>query len=378
MQSIEMQKACEQYEKLLKQLKEDRDLLEMEYREERHMMKSTMEERNEEHSIAIIELESKLNEKILAESEKYAALKVQMDEQKNEYEKMLNEATVTLNETIDMMEKKFAERYNEREEKIRTLLGEIQTKKEEFFHYCSQLNLDNDRKIAQLNLSFENRIRETEDDLLKWRTEASILTKKIATTSKTCEQLRADIAILLDEHSRNKKLINQLEQNIVELQRDIDIKNKLVIEKDKCLMEAIEKAATAEKTKKFLNERAVQLETQIGPLEDKIKELSCKISEMLESKQKLLRKNENRIIEIQMLKNSCKAISADLKAQKAENDQLKTLINRMCSDISELAQHIQDLPKLKELTLDLFKRLHFYRYDKCIIFIVILNLDFCP
>lgn len=355
MQSLEQQKTREKYEQTIVELTNERKELELKYCEERNMIQCAIEERNAEHSTAVIQLEAKLNEKMLVESDKSAALKVKMDNQKDEYEKLLFKGAEFHTQTTSTLDQTFKDQLGERENHIQLLLDEIRTKKEEFFEYCNELNLDNDRKIAQLNLCHETRIKETNDSLMRWRTDASILTKKIDSTSSTCEQLRTDIAILLDEHGKNKKYIGQLEQNIIELQRDMDIRNKLVNDKETCLLESIEKNATAEKMKKFFNERAIQLEAQIKPLDDEIKRSSCKIIEMEDLKKKLLWKINGLNIEIHKLTNRCKAIDINLKVEQIKNHHSETIIQRMYSDISFLVQHIQDLPKLKELSLLLFK-----------------------
>lgn len=363
-QSLEMQRTCEKYENELKKIKAERQTLELKYCEERNLISAAIEERNTEHSTTIIQLEAKLNEKILSESNKSADLKVEMDKMKADYEEELHKAAEYLQNTVDTLKRAFDEELKRREENASQLRDEIQMKKEEFFHYCQQLNLDNDRKVAQLKLNYETQLRECNDNLLKWRTEASILTKKIESTSKTCDQLRADISVLLDEHNRNKKYICQLEQNITELQRDIDVRNKLVMDKEICLAEAIQKNQAMEQLKQFFNERAIELEIQIKPLNDEIKQQYCKISEMEEGRQKLQWKVDDLNIEIEQLKNRCKAIQADFKVEKIKSSHLETVIQRMCSDISALVQNIQDAHKLKESALILFKTYVLFRFHK--------------
>lgn len=360
MQSLELQSTCEKYEKIIRELKEERAMLDLKYREERHIIQSAIEEKEAEHSTAVIQLEAKLNEKILNESDKSAELKVKMNNLKDEYEQLLRKSADCLEETIGTLSKSFKEEMSQREDKIRTLHDEIQIKKEEFFHYCNQLNLDNDRKVAQLNLNYETKLKESNDNLLKMRVETCILTKKIDSSTTICEQLRTDISLLLDEHGKNKKYICQLEQNISELQIDIDIRNKIVCDKEACLMEAIEKNATMEKMKKFLNERAIQLEAQIKPLDEEIKRSTCKITEIEDLKKKLLWQIDDLQIEIQLLRNKSKAISIDLKAEKIKNLHAQTVIKRISADICFMIQHIQDFPKLKELALTLFKKYEIY------------------
>lgn len=356
MHTLEMQKTCEQYEMTIRTLNEKRNTLEQKYREEWNLINAAIKERNEAHTTAIIQIEAKLNEKILIESEKTIDLKKQMDAMKMDYEKQLRECEENHQNVIEKMKTEFKGALDEREAQIRELHEEIQTKKEEFYQYCNQLNLDEDRKLTQLKLSYETRLKDTNDSLLKWRTDASILTKKIESTSATCEQLRNDIATLLDEHNRNKKYTSQLEQNIAELQRDIDIRNKLMADKEACLLEAIERSNAMEKMKQFMNERAIQLEAQIRPLDEEIKSKAYKIYEMEDLNRKLHCKIDDLNIEMNLLRNRSKGKAIDLNAEKMKNLYLETYLKRMHSDIALLAENIQNLPKLKELTLDLIKK----------------------
>lgn len=306
--------------------------------------------------MAIMQIEANLNEKILAESNKLDVMKNEMGTMQKQYEQQLEDLEKLRANSIEGLKTDYDEVINEKEKRIRQMNDEIQVKKEEFFQYCQQLNLDNDRKMAQIKLNYEARQKETNDSLLKWRTDASILTKRIESTSSTCQQLRNDIAILLEEHNRNKKQISQLEQNITELQRDIDSQNKLVNDKEVCLIEAIEKCRNMEKMKQFMNERAIQLEAQIKPLDDQIKECNYKICEMEDLNRKMLWQIDDLNIEINLLRNRCKASTIDFKAEKRKNLRLDTNIKRMNADIAYLAQNIQNLPKLKELTLSMFKK----------------------
>lgn len=375
--TLEMQKTCEQYELTIKTLNNKRRALEQKYHEERNLINAAIEERNEAHTSKIIQIEAKLNEKILIESDKSIELRKEMDAMKEDYEKQLRESEENHQNTIETMKMEFKTMLDERETEIQRMHDEIQTKKEEFYQYCNELNLDADRKLTQLKLNYEQRQKETNDSLLKWRTDASILTKKIESTSSTCEQLRKDITTLIDENNRNKKLINQLEQNIAELQRDIDIRNKLLGDKEACLIQAIEHSNAMEKMKQFMNERAIQLEAQIQPLDEEIKSKAYKIYEMEESKQKLQSSIDDLNIEIDRLRSRCKAIALVNRAEKRKTSHLETVIQRMYSDIALLAENIQNLPKLKELSLAIFKKLVFFVHLVLMHFHFISKNGFC-
>lgn len=167
MHTLEMQKTCEQYELTIKNLNEKRNSLEKKYREERNLINAAMDERNEAHTTAILQIEAKLNEKILIESEKAVELKKDMAAMKECYEKKLQETDEAHQHTIEIMKAEFKAALDEREVQIQDLHDEIQTKKEEFYEYCNQLNLDGDRKMTQLKLTYETRQKETNDSLMK-------------------------------------------------------------------------------------------------------------------------------------------------------------------------------------------------------------------
>lgn len=366
--TLQIQKICDDYEEIVKRLQCEYKRLELKSKEEQIIMSSAMDDKSAEHATKLIQLEAKLNEKVLTESDKAAAIQLQMSNLRSESETALRQSTDLLRETTKNLESSFSEQLTKREKQIQTLYDEIQTKKTEFYHYCNQLNLDNDRAMAQLNLDYETRLKKANDNLLKWRNEANILTKRIDNTSTSCNQLRSDIGILLDEHTRNKKHISQLEQNIAELQRDIDIRNKLVTDKETCLMEAIDKIKSADKMKKFLNERAIELEAEIEPLNEQIKQNCTTIQSMEHSKKTYQHKIDDLNIDIELLKSRCKAITFELKNEKARSMQLQTTNQRMCADMEVLVKHTHDYPQLKKHSLEM--------YHKYVIHWILLPLAF--
>lgn len=348
MQSTELLKTCESFTKAINKLKQEKNLLEENNREEMHAINAAIREKNAKHSNELIELEAKLCGKILNESNKSAEMKTKMEQSKEEYEKLLRKSADCLHETTITLEKKFNQELKDRDNQIRTLLDEIQNKKEEFFHYCNQLNLDYDRKMAELSLKYERKLKETNDQLLKWRTEASILAKKVDGTSSSYIQFKNDVALLTEENNKNKKYICQLEQNLNELQREIELRDRLVNDKESCLKNAIEKSAMSEKLKNLFNERAIGLEAQIQPLHDKINENNHKIKLMQKLEVELNQKIEARTIQIDGLNVRYKAILNDLKMEQRNRSKYETKLNRMYSNLHKIVGNIQNVHKLAD------------------------------
>lgn len=363
-QSNERQELCHKYEKNVDELRLELQALQAEYSDEKQLMHIAMEQKDTDHSTQMIQLETKLCEKILNESDKSADLKTKMDAMKEEYEKLLRKSADCLQESTGTLTKRFKQQLDERETQIKNLIDEIQTKKEEFFHYCKQLNIDNERRIAQLSLKHETRLKEANDMLTKWRTDASILTKNNDATTIHCDQLQKNLGSLSEENNRNKLCIAQLEQNIIELQREIDLRNKNVDNKEICLAQALEKCTAMETIKQHLNERAIELAAEIEPLNDRIKENLHEIGELRGAHAKMLVKIDDLNVEIKGQNDKRKIVSTALKLETSKVHYLETMLNRVCSDIYDVTQVIQQPLKLKEKTLELFKRYDIDLYYK--------------
>lgn len=209
--------------------------------------------------------------------------------------------------------------------------------------------------MVQLKQRYEIQLKESNDNTLQWRTEAGVLSKQIDNITYKCEQLTNEQAIFLDEHTKMKKIISQQEQNLAELQRDFDIKTNLVDEKDKCLMLAMEKNQTLEKMKMFLNQRIVELEAQIEPRDIEIREMALKILEMEKMRINDFRNMDKLKIEIRGLNDRCQAVTNELKLEQQKLFQANTLIERIRSDIFNMIQNVQHLPKFKECAMQLWR-----------------------
>lgn len=358
--STERQELCEKYEKIIDQLRGQLEALHSEYMDEKQLMRVAMDHKDTEHSTHMIDLESKLCEKILNESNKLTDLQAQMDAMKENYEKCLRKSSECLQDTTDTLTRRFKQQLDERETQIKHLMDEIQTKKEEFFHYCKQLNVDNERRIAQLSLKHETSLKEANDMLAKWRTDACILTKKHDTTAENSEQLKKDLALVTEQYNRSQKIASQMEQNIVELQREIDVRNKIVDNKELCLTQAFDKITAMETMKQHLNERAVELEAQIEPLNEQINADKHEIVQLKETHAKLLVKIDDLHVEIKGLNDKRKIVSNALHIESGKVHYLETRMHRMYGDIFEMIQFIQDPAKLKEMAHGLHQKYGFF------------------
>lgn len=362
--SDQMLKLHEDYKKTIATQNRERLLLESKREEEKNIIMASIAEANDEHSKQILELESKCNEKIIIEFEKSAALKAKMDDLKEEYEKLLRKSAGCLEETIKTLEQNFKAQLDERQNQIRQLMDEIKTKKVEFVQYCKQLNVDNDRKIVQIKIEYETKLKIANDTIITWRTEAGVLNKKIDNILTKNETIELEKSELLAEHDRDKKYINQLEQDMAELRRELIVRDQIVQDKHNCLEEITQKKIELEQIQSFLNERIFNLKSQIEPRDTEIASKNEQIVKIEQDQNSLQRSIDDLRVRISEMDFKCRGFAVELKTEKAKLVKTQTYVNQILRDIFELGQHLQNNIQLKENAFALCQ--------KCVYHIVVI------
>lgn len=337
-------------------LKMDRNELERNYEKEINIIRAAIDEIKDENSRATLETESKFNEKIIIEFEKTAAIKTKMDEMKEQYEKLLRKSTGSLQDTIETMEMRLKQQLDEHQQEKRQLLDEIKENKLEFTEYCRQLNVNNERHLVKIKIQYEQQLEEENKAVEKWRAEAGVLNKKINLIKTKCLDLEMKNNVLETEHTKNKQLVSQYEQNITELERELCIKDETLRNKEEWTMITC-------KTNQELEAQIVRLNKKISDLKMKIEPLEASILQKnnhninLQFQLDTLKKNELKLdFRIDTLKNKCHGIKVELQAQKEKFAVLQTYLKRMSTDIFIATQNIQEPHKLKEHVLELYQK----------------------
>lgn len=251
------------YETIIAQQREEHASLETKHATEKQHLLAQIAELNEAHEKQMLELEERFNKKLITEFEQSAALRTQIDETKEEYEKLLRKSSQCLQKTIDRLQQSCKEQLDQQKEEIRLLTEEIKSKKAEFVQYCKQLHTDNDRHLLDLKSTFEAQLKEADDSIVQWRTAAGISTRKIDAFATNFDQLKQEKSILVAEHEQKKQQIEQLQHDRCELLRELSVRDQIANEKDARLTHVTQTIQQQNAAKQYLNRHIAELQSHI-------------------------------------------------------------------------------------------------------------------
>ncbi|CRK95668.1 CLUMA_CG009126, isoform A [Clunio marinus] len=358
----------EKYGNELEHLKKENETLKVIHTEQLNEVTEAITKSNERHQREVDELESNFNQKIILEFDNQKILIQQMQEMKENYEQKLSKSNCILHDTKDNLERKFKKQLDEKQDFVDGLSKKIKEKEKEFEEYCRQeiltsfhfvyivIEID-DRNMVESQLSYEKRLKDSEEIITRWRGDAGVLKKKNSNMTKECEELRKEIELLRSQQSRFQDTIMQNQKQLDELriernQRDVTIK-----EKEKHMMEMMKQSQELETNKQILTTKMNELRNEIEPREVEIREKKERIFEM-EREIKLLQQQQlNSGLKISQLRDKLLGSDKELKVEKTRSKNVRDQLTKICSDIHKISSFIQQSPeKLKEQVTALFHR----------------------
>lgn len=340
----------------IEELKDINIQLERTHMEEINILTVSIAQMKDEHSRQLLEIEGNLNEKMIVEFEKSANMKKKMEDMKEEYEKLLRKSAGCLEETIETLENDFKLKLQDSQQMIRQLMKEIECKKSEFVLYCQQLNVDNDRRMVEMKIDYEKKLKDENELMQKWRADAGVLNKKLSVASGNCNNLDKELGVLKEEHGKNKKIIKQFEQDLEESRREVKERDRTLADKQKCLDELQIKYLQSEKYKDILMEKTDDLRAEIGPKELDVQNKKYQIVDMENELEKLEENNVKLQLKVSQLHEKCHATDVELKTERSKYAASRNQIIQICRDIYNVSRCIQNIPKLKAEVIALYKR----------------------
>lgn len=345
----------------IEDLKEKNDRLQEQHIEEFNIITENIAETKEQHAKTLADMETDFHEKVIIEFEKSASIKKQMDDMREDYEHKLRKSAGCLQDTIEALETDFKKQLQERQELIRQLMQEMESKKAEFVEFCRQVEIDNDRKMVETKLHYEQRLKEENDAMLKWRADAGVLNKKYNSVSRNCDELEKEKAVLRSEHHKTQGVIRNFHKDISELKKEIEDRDNSIRDKEKRVNDLQKKNQELEKYKQVLNHKIVELKAQIEPREREIKENKDQISDMERELEGLEYNNLQFELQLNDLKDKFHSIEKELKMERSRCRASRSHVQRICGDIYHLSGFIHNAAELKTQTMRLF---HLYSDDK--------------
>lgn len=354
--SAEINKLENEFGMQIEQLKETNYRLERKHMEELNILTVSIAQTKDEHCKAMAELESHLNEKMICEFEKSSSIKKKMDDMKEDYEKLLRKSAGCLEDTIETLESDFKLKLQESQDMIRELMKEIDCKKSEFVLYCQQLNIDNDRRTVEMKIEYEKKLKSENELMQKWRADAGVLNKKLSVASVNCNNLNQELNVLKEEHINNKKIIRQLEQDLEESRREVKEREQNLTDKQMRFEELQTKYCDLEKYRDVLKQKTSELRSEIGPKDQDVQEKKYQIVDMENELEKLETSNVKLQLMVNQLKEKCHATDVELRGERSKYVALRSQVSQICRDIYNASRSVQNIPKLKEQVVGLYRK----------------------
>lgn len=352
----ELEKVRADYEAVGKQKDAELEACQQSHSEDMNIIKATIDENKAEYTRRILQIEQKFDEKIIVEFNKSAELQRKMDSMRDEYEMLLRKSSNSQRATTEVLEESFRKELDKHQKYIRVLLGESEKKKEQFAAYCKQLDADFDRQMIQVKSEYEGKLQQLMEDVDYWRTNTSVMDIKIKTISANCEELQQVKSDLLQENAQHKLYANQLEQNILELQREIGAKGQIANDKTAKFEETLQTIKGLENGRIILNERLDELRDQIGPLKDEIRSRVEHVVSITADNAELKVKIDNSNVQIDYLQTKYRGAVSEIKAEREKHARTEILLDRVFCDLYTLAAESHDKNKLRQMVSALQKK----------------------
>lgn len=214
-----------------------------------------------------------------------------------------------------------------------------------------------DRNMVESQLSYEKRLKDSDEIITRWRGDAGVLKKKNSNMGKECEDLRKEIELLRSQHVRFQDTIKMNQKQIDELKHDRSQRDNVIRDKEKQVAELNKRTQELEKYKLALTHKMHELKSEIEPREAEIREKKERIFEM-ERELKLLQQQQlHGGLKLSELRDKFLGSEKELKIERLRSRIARDQLTRICSDIHKVSNYIQQSPeKLKEQVIGLFHR----------------------
>ena len=211
--------------------------------------------------------------------------------------------------------------------------------------------------MVESQLSYEKRLKDSEEIITRWRGDAGVLKKKNSNMGKECEDLRKEIELLRSQYGRFQDQIRQSQKQIDDLKQERTQRDNTIREKEKQVAEMNKRTQELEKYKQALTHKMNELKSEIEPRETEIREKKERIFEM-ERELKLLQQQQlHGGLKLSELRDKFLGSEKELKVERVRSKNARDQLMRICSDIYKVSNYIQQPPeKLKEQVIALYHR----------------------
>lgn len=82
--------------------------------------------------------------------------------------------------------------------------------------------------MVESQLSYEKRLKDSDEVIGRWRGDAGVLKKKNSTISKECDELRKEIELMHSQQERFLEIIKSNQKDIDDLKHDVHTRDNVI------------------------------------------------------------------------------------------------------------------------------------------------------
>ncbi|KAJ3142003.1 Cilia- and flagella-associated protein 57, partial [Physocladia obscura] len=224
------------------------------------------------------ERESKYNQELMTEYEKYQSLQGKSQSHQDQWRKQMKDFDMNTQRALAFVQKEYEEKISLKQADIKKLIDQINTQVAECEEIARQNNDDIDSEITLLQGRYEKKMRVERDECARLKGENGIMRKKFNTLTKDIEDNKAEILRTKEDEKRLKSVIAMLEKEIIAFKKEMAERDELIQDKERRVYELKKKNQELEKFKFVLDFRIKELKEQVEPRETEISVMSDQIN----------------------------------------------------------------------------------------------------
>ncbi|CAH2006904.1 unnamed protein product [Acanthoscelides obtectus] len=345
----------------IEELKLKNEQMEAEHLQEINNINAQITKKNQDHQLFVQKLEASYNEKLIVEYNKYISMESKMEQMLKEEEERYQQLKHEKEESEKRITKDFLQQLNEKQILYDDLLVELREKAKEHELIKQQIEDDADREICELKVAHEKELKEEQDLNIRLRGESAVVKKKFLAAQKDSEDLKHQVYSMEAEHIKFKNIIVGLERENVDNKKEIQERDQTIEEKEKRIFQLKGKNQELEKFKFILDFKIKELKSQIEPRERTIQEQITQINEMVRELENLQKVILNLDLQLAELREKLSASNNEVKREIEKNRRMKKALQAIRIDIHHASGLIKNVPALQKAVRDMY---HKYDADK--------------
>ncbi|KAG5321315.1 CFA57 protein, partial [Pseudoatta argentina] len=344
------------YSEAIKELVDKIDKDREDHKNEVNNMNVNITRMKASHEDAMQQMENDYEVKLIMEYDKYQAFEERTNAMRENYEKQLKD-----------LEKRDAERLQKTVTEYEALLHEKNIQLEETFdemthkervheRLMAQVEDDADREILEIRTKYENLLYEEKQISLKLKGEAGVMRNKFMASQRDIDDLKRQVNRVQSEYAQFYKNIQDLEKQIIDLKKEITERDATIRNKEQQIYDIKRTNQELEKFKFVLNFKIDELRSQIQPRDQEIQELKDSIRKMEEELMSLQKTNEKLELQLHEEREKLRITRRETDREIHKNKRCQQLLRKIRIDILELSELIQEPNALKTAVTNLYHK----------------------